>query len=156
MVPRFLRLIRQFLNSGWIKETLLALPRVVLLIPKLLRDRRVPLRTKLALAGLGIYLASPWDILPDVIPGLGQIDDVVILLLFVDGILNQVEDAVLLEHWTGRTETLRRLQDVARLISSYAPDRLKSFLFGQAVSAGEKILPKASAPDGIADKRTLI
>jgi uncharacterized membrane protein YkvA (DUF1232 family) len=145
MAPRFVELIRRLLQSGWIKETLLAIPRVVLLIPKLMKDGRVPLRTKLALAGLGIYLASPWDIIPDFIPGLGQLDDVVILLLFIDGVLNQVDDAVLLEHWRGRAETLRRLQDLSRLVSAWTPEKLKTFLFGQAVSAGERCLGNSQA-----------
>jgi uncharacterized membrane protein YkvA (DUF1232 family) len=145
MAPRFVELIRRLLQSGWIKETLFAIPRVVLLIPKLMKDGRVPLRTKLALAGLGIYLASPWDIIPDFIPGLGQLDDVVILLLFIDGVLNQVEDEVLLEHWRGREETLRRLQDLSRLVSAWTPEKLKAFLFGQAVSAGERCLGNSQA-----------
>lgn len=145
MVPRFVELIRRLFQSGWIKETLLAIPRVAMLIPKLMKDGRVPLRIKLALAGLALYLASPWDIIPDFIPGLGQLDDIVILLLFVDGVLNQIDDAVLLEHWRGRVETLRRLQDLSRLVSAWTPEKLKTFLFGQAVSAGERSLRNTPA-----------
>jgi uncharacterized membrane protein YkvA (DUF1232 family) len=140
MVPRFVELIRRLLQSGWIQEALLAIPRVALLIPKLMTDGRVPLRTKLALTGLGVYLVSPWDIIPDSVPGIGELDDVVVLLLFVDGVLNQVDDAILLEHWRGRVETLRRLQDLSRLVSAWTPEKLKTFLFGQAVSAGESFL----------------
>jgi uncharacterized membrane protein YkvA (DUF1232 family) len=145
MVPRFVELIRRLFQSGWIQESLLAIPRIVLLIPGLMKDNRVPLRTKLALTGLGVYLVSPWDIIPDSIPGIGELDDVVVLLLFVDGILNQVDDAVLLEHWRGRIETLRRLQDLSRLVSAWSPEKLKTFLFGQAVSAGESYLRNPSS-----------
>src|SRR3970040_2815711 len=99
---------------AWVKETLLAVPRVARLIPKLAADERVPLRTKLALGGLAVYLASPWDIIPDFIPVLGQLDDGVAILLFVDGVLNQVDDAILLEHWRGEVAQLRRLQWLAR------------------------------------------
>lgn len=125
---------------AWLKETLLALPRVALLIPKLVADGRVPTRTKLALTGLGIYLASPWDIIPDFIPVLGQLDDAIAVLLFVDGVLNQVDDTVLLDHWTGEVATLRRLQSWSRRVSRWAPARLKTFLFGRAVATGEKSL----------------
>ena len=128
---------------AWAKEALLALPRVVLLIPKLAADDRVPLRTKLALGGLAVYLASPWDIIPDFIPVLGQLDDGVAILLFVDGVLNQVDDAILLEHWTGAPETLRRLQWLARQTSRWVPARLKGLLFGRAVEAGRKQLRPA-------------
>ncbi len=122
----------------WVKETVLALPRVVMLIPKLVADERVPARTKVALAGLAVYVATPWDIIPDFIPVLGQLDDAIAILLFVDGVLNQVDDAVLVEHWTGKVDTLRRLQGLARVASRWTPARLKRFLFGRAVRAGEK------------------
>ena len=125
---------------SWIKETLLAIPRVVLLIPRLAGDNRVPARTKVALAGLAVYLASPWDIIPDFIPVLGQLDDATAVLLFVDGVLNQVDDAVLLEHWSGEVETLRRLQWLSRQVSSWVPARLKRFLFGRLEAAGKKRL----------------
>ena len=127
---------------SWLKEILLAVPRVTLLIPKLITDERVPTRTKVALAGLAVYLASPWDLIPDFIPVLGQLDDAIAILLFVDGVLNQVDGAVLLAHWTGEVETLRRLQAVARIVSRWTPALLKRFLFGRAVAAGEKHVPQ--------------
>jgi uncharacterized membrane protein YkvA (DUF1232 family) len=97
-ISRLAACLRQMVKATWLKETLLAVPRIALLVPKLTSDQRVPKRTKLALGGLAVYLASPLDIIPDFIPGLGQLDDAIILLLFVDGVLNQVDDAVILEH----------------------------------------------------------
>ncbi|MBI2955685.1 MAG: DUF1232 domain-containing protein [Acidobacteria bacterium] len=124
-------------RMAWMKEALLALPRVALLIPKLAADERVPVRVKLVLAGLAVYLASPWDIVPDFIPVLGQLDDAVAVLLLLDGILNQVDDRILLQHWTGEVRTLRRLQWLSRLVSGWVPARLRALLFGRAVEAGE-------------------
>jgi len=113
-------------------------PRLALLVPKLMTDERVPRRTKLALAGLAAYIVSPWDLIPDFIPGVGQLDDAIVLLLFVDGVLNQVEDKVLLEHWTGEVATLRRVQKFSRTVSRLAPQQLKTYVFGRAVAEGEK------------------
>lgn len=138
----------------WLKEALLAVPRVALLIPKLAADERVPLRTKLALTGLAVYLASPWDLIPDFIPVLGQLDDGLALLLFVDGVLNQVDDAVLLEHWRGEPETLRRLQWLARQVSRWVPSRLKRLLFGRALEAGRRQLSERSGDPEPAEGRT--
>jgi len=133
---RMAGVIRDLMKSAWLRETVLALPRIAMLIPKLMKDSRVPARTKAALTGLAVYLVSPWDIIPDFIPGLGQLDDAVVALLFVDGILNQVDDAVLVEHWTGEIETLRRVQGLSRAVSHWTPDRVKDYLFGKAISAG--------------------
>ncbi len=113
-------------------------PRLALLVPKLMTDERVPRRTKLALAGLAAYIVSPWDLIPDFIPGIGQLDDAIVLLLFVDGVLNLVEDKVLLEHWTGEVATLRRVQKISRTVSRLAPQQLKTYVFGRAVAEGEK------------------
>jgi len=138
MTPRIADLVRDFVKSGWIQETLMALPRVALMIPKLLGDRRVPLRTRTALLGLGIYLVSPFDIIPDSIPGVGKLDDVIVLLLLVDGILNQIDEEILLDHWTGRAATLRRLSDAACLAASFVPQKFRMFLFGKIVTLGER------------------
>ena len=113
-------------------------PRLALLVPKLMTDERVPRRTKLALAGLAAYIVSPWDLIPDFIPGVGQLDDAIVLLLFVDGVLNQVEDSVLLEHWTGEVATLRRVQKFSRTVSRLAPRELKTYVFGRAMAEGGK------------------
>jgi uncharacterized membrane protein YkvA (DUF1232 family) len=133
---------RKVIPVAWVKETVLALPRVVALIAKLMADERVPARTKIALAGLAVYLASPWDFIPDFIPVLGQLDDAVAILLFLDGVLNVVDDAVLAEHWTGELRTLRRLQTLARVASRWTPARLKRFLFGRAAKAASSRLQR--------------
>jgi uncharacterized membrane protein YkvA (DUF1232 family) len=130
---------------AWMREAVLALPRVVLMIPGLATDKRVPTRTKLALGGLAVYLASPWDLIPGFIPVLGQLDDAVALLLFVDGVLNQIDDDILLDHWRGQPATLRKLQWLARLTSRWIPARLRALLFGKAIEAGEKRLGASGA-----------
>lgn len=45
------------------------------------RDPAVPRRAKAVLPVTALYLASPIDLIPDFIPVLGQIDDVIVLAL---------------------------------------------------------------------------
>lgn len=126
-----------------LKEYLLALPRVALLIPKLLTDDRVPTRTKVTMVGMGFYIISPWDLIPDFIPILGQLDDLTALLLLLDGVLNQIDDDILLEHWTGDESTLRFLQSAAWLASLWVPTRVKRFFFAHVEQEGERRYGKA-------------
>ncbi len=51
-----------------------------LLIWKLLWDRRVPIYAKLAFGLPLLYLISPIDIIPDFLIGLGQLDDLALVI----------------------------------------------------------------------------
>lgn len=55
-----------------------------------LRDPRTPGWVKLASAGLAFYLVWPIDLLPDTIPFLGALDDVVLLPLAVRWLLSRL------------------------------------------------------------------
>lgn len=44
-------------------------------------DPRTPRRARWMLIGLAVYLASPIDLIPDFLPVIGQIDDLLIILL---------------------------------------------------------------------------
>ena len=59
----------------------LRMRRKLTFIKLLLRDRRVPLYVKTIPLFLGLYLISPIDIIPDFIPVVGFLDDVLITLL---------------------------------------------------------------------------
>ena len=51
------------------------------LIWRLLNDRRVPPWLKMIIPGTLLYLLFPIDIVPDIVPGLGQLDDIAVVLL---------------------------------------------------------------------------
>jgi len=117
------------MTGAW-RELFLLLPRLGLLVARLVKDDRVPLSAKLMLVGLGAYLASPIDIFPDFIPVLGYLDDVLVAAVVVDGLLSSVEREVLLSHWPGDPATLDRVAGVAATVSAFVPRRIKRRLFG--------------------------
>lgn len=51
------------------------------LIWRLLNDRRVSPWLKMIIPGTLLYLLFPVDIVPDIVPGLGQLDDIAVILL---------------------------------------------------------------------------
>ena len=59
---------------------LLHLPSFARLYWRLFRDRRVPILPKALLVLTLVYVASPLDVVPDFIPGIGEIDDIVVVL----------------------------------------------------------------------------
>jgi uncharacterized membrane protein YkvA (DUF1232 family) len=67
---------------------------------RLLNDDRVPMTTKLIPALIVLYLLSPIDIIPDFILGLGQIDDVFIVMMGLRWFTQMAPADVVLEHRT--------------------------------------------------------
>jgi uncharacterized membrane protein YkvA (DUF1232 family) len=63
------------------------IPDCLILVRRLLRDRRVPRRSKLLLGALAGYLVLPIDLVPDVIPVAGQLDDAIIAAYVLRSVL---------------------------------------------------------------------
>jgi len=79
---------------GWFKEFVTQFQ----LAWKLLWDSRVPLTTKLVPLAVLAYLIMPFDVLPDAILGLGQVDDIVVLLVGLRMFVSLCPPAVVAEH----------------------------------------------------------
>src|SRR3954463_13580811 len=67
------------------------------LLLELLRDPRVPLRSKALIAGAAAYIASPIDLIPDFIPVIGRIDEPAVLVFAFDYFLESVPQALVVE-----------------------------------------------------------
>jgi uncharacterized membrane protein YkvA (DUF1232 family) len=65
---------------------------------RLLADRRVPLAARAVLPAVVLYLATPVDIVPDFLPVLGYLDDLLIILGAAWLFLRLVPAGVLEEH----------------------------------------------------------
>jgi uncharacterized membrane protein YkvA (DUF1232 family) len=61
------------------------------------RDPRTPWYAKLLVAGIVAYACSPIDLIPDFVPVLGYLDDLVLLPLGIAWALQLVPPAVLIE-----------------------------------------------------------
>jgi uncharacterized membrane protein YkvA (DUF1232 family) len=72
----------------------------------MLREKRVPLYVKVIPVVLLVYLAIPFDIIPDFVPVLGYLDDVALVLLAL----------VLIIKFTPRT-IVQELIDKAQAVS---------------------------------------
>jgi uncharacterized membrane protein YkvA (DUF1232 family) len=72
--------------------------RTVRLVWRLLLDSRVPVLPKLIVLAAVIYVISPIDLIPDVILGLGQLDDIGVMLFAVKLFLELCPSAVVEEH----------------------------------------------------------
>jgi uncharacterized membrane protein YkvA (DUF1232 family) len=88
-------------------------PYCAVLFKRLLGDSRVPTRWKVASAFALVYLAFPFDLVPDFIPVLGQLDDAVVVALVLRGLLRSAGPRLMREHWPGPTALLVPLERFA-------------------------------------------
>jgi uncharacterized membrane protein YkvA (DUF1232 family) len=91
------------------KELALLLPNLLILFKGLVKDPRVPRRSKaLLLVGL-VWFASPIDLIPEFIPVLGPLDDAVVAALILRHLARKAGRDVVAEHWRGDPSTLERI-----------------------------------------------
>jgi uncharacterized membrane protein YkvA (DUF1232 family) len=93
------------------------LPDGIVLVRRLLRDPRVPRARKLSLLALALYLASPIDLVPDIVPVAGHLDDAIVFALVLRGVLRAAGPEVVREHWPGDAAMLDRLLRLGRVSS---------------------------------------
>jgi len=70
----------RYLFTGRVFDLFLHLPNFARLYWRLFRDRRVSILPKALLVLTLLYVLSPLDVIPDFIPGIGEMDDVVVAL----------------------------------------------------------------------------
>jgi uncharacterized membrane protein YkvA (DUF1232 family) len=97
------------------RELLTLVPNLVRLFRGLLRDARVPLGSKIVLGFAVVWLVSPVDLIPEFIPVLGPLDDVVVAVLAIRHVLRRAGEDVVRDHWQGGDAPLHAIVRVAGL-----------------------------------------
>jgi uncharacterized membrane protein YkvA (DUF1232 family) len=81
-------------------------PDCAVLFARLAADGRVPRRAKLVLGVLVLYLAMPFDLVPDFIPVAGQLDDAVLVALAIRYVVRRAGRTTVEELWPGSARGL--------------------------------------------------
>jgi len=81
-------------------------PYCAILFKRLLGDARVPRRWKVASVLALVYLAMPFDLVPDFIPVAGQLDDAILVAWVLRTLLRGSGPALVRLHWPGPQSSL--------------------------------------------------
>jgi len=100
-------------KGGKLAEFVLLLPDFVVLVMRLALDPRVPNKKKVFIGAIITYLILPIDIIPDFIPVIGYMDDLVLVVLALRHILNDIDQQIVLDNWSGEDDLLVLLQKIA-------------------------------------------
>jgi uncharacterized membrane protein YkvA (DUF1232 family) len=109
-----LALLARRLPPGLARDLAAFLPACVTLLRRLRRDPRVPRSAKLAVVAAAVWVLSPIDLVPEFLPVIGALDDVVVVALALRWAARRVPRPVLLEAWPGDPRLLERLIGPAR------------------------------------------
>lgn len=118
-------------RSARLREYALFAPHLVRLIYRLMKDPRVPTRTKGILFMVAGYIVSPLDAIPDWIPVAGRFDDLLVAAFALDQILNRVPEEVVIEHWEGDQDVLRLIQEILDISTGFMPASIRKRFINQ-------------------------
>jgi uncharacterized membrane protein YkvA (DUF1232 family) len=90
------------------------------------QDERIPDRDKAVLTAMIALIISPIDIIPDWIPVIGVLDDMVLAAIVLDYICNVLDDEVLLSHYPWGMKSYVRMKKAARVIAALTPQPIKT------------------------------
>ena len=111
-----------------VKEAAAVVPQLISMVYRLLRDPSVPVRRKvLSAVALG-YVVSPIDLVPDVIPVLGQIDDLIMLALAVHLLIESVPEETQAAYWDGGDDALELVRAILGWGAEFVPQRLRRYV----------------------------
>ena len=123
------------------KNLLMFLPNLAALCFRLLKDGRVPLPEKALFVAAIVYFISPLDFIPDVLPFIGQIDDLYLIALTLVRLVSRTDERILREHWTGGGDIIQLVDAVIALAPRFLPKRVNRVLTAKVemAKAGEII-----------------
>lgn len=105
-------------------------------------DARIPSRDKKIVLALLALIISPFDLIPDWIPVIGLLDDLVLAAIVLDYFFNVLDDEILLSHWPWDMRAFTRMRKAARLVALLTPGWVRAKIWKFEASP-YRPLPKA-------------
>jgi len=119
------------------KNLLMFLPNMVMLCLKLMVDKRVPRTERALFAAAVIYAVVPFDFIPDMIPFVGQVDDLFLIALTVLRLIDHTDDMVVREHWRGGGDIVALAESAATIAPMLMPKRVARVLLANVKPTAE-------------------
>ena len=132
--------------KGRMRNFLMFLPNMVMLLGRLLKDARVPTAEKALFLGAIVYVISPIDLIPDIFPFIGQVDDIYVVALTLLRLVNRTDETVVREHWSGGGDIVSLSDSIASIAPTILPKRVSRVL-----SSDVKLAPAGKILRGFAN-----
>lgn len=145
-------------GRGVLREAATLIPNFLKLLYRLFKDPRAPLAEKTLFAGTIIYVVSPLDFIPDLIPFVGHVDDLYLVALVVLRLLSRTDSEILREHWDGGSDLAALVGKMERAARYILPRRIRRILLGRVEIAPQfngGLLASPAAPDDMEVERRI-
>jgi uncharacterized membrane protein YkvA (DUF1232 family) len=116
------------------KNLLLFIPNLILLCGRLIIDPRVPAKERLLVAGAIIYAIIPLDLIPDMLPFVGQIDDAYLISLTLLRLMSNTDPKIVREHWNGGGDIVELVGSMAGIAAKLLPEKIRRVLTARVES----------------------
>ncbi|MCK4338519.1 MAG: DUF1232 domain-containing protein, partial [Candidatus Cloacimonetes bacterium] len=107
-----------------IVEYIFLIPDFFVLLWRLMLDKDIPKEKKLFIGAIIVYVLLPIDLIPDFIPVIGFMDDLVLIAIGLDTIFVRTEKKILQKHWSGEGEVLEKIQSIIKLGNEFLSNRI--------------------------------
>jgi uncharacterized membrane protein YkvA (DUF1232 family) len=114
---------------------LLVIPNLLLLSARLMADPRVPAKERLLVAGAIVYAFVPLDLIPDMLPFVGQVDDAYLIALTLLRLMSATEPRVVREHWRGGGDVVELIGATALIAAQLLPKGIRRVLTSRVEAA---------------------
>jgi uncharacterized membrane protein YkvA (DUF1232 family) len=112
---------------------------MLLLCARLLKDPRVPGTEKALLAGAIVYAIMPFDLIPDMVPFVGQIDDAYLIAMTLLRLMDRTDPAIVREHWSGGGDVVQLIGAAAMMAAKFLPKPIRRVLTSRVDAAPGKL-----------------
>ena len=107
---------------------LLVIPNLLLLCARLMVDPRVPAKERLLVAGAIVYAFVPLDFIPDMLPFVGQVDDLYLIGLTLLRLMSVSDPRVVREHWRGGGDVVELVGSATLIAAKLLPKQIRRVL----------------------------
>ena len=114
--------------KGRMRNFLMFLPNMVKLLGRMLKDSGVPTAEKALFLAAIVYVISPIDLIPDLFPFIGQVDDIYVVALTLLRLINRTDADVVRRNWSGGGDIVSLADSIASIAPMLLPKRISRVL----------------------------
>ncbi|HYJ85729.1 MAG TPA: YkvA family protein [Pyrinomonadaceae bacterium] len=106
----------------------------------------MPTTERALVAGAIVYAIVPLDLIPDMLPFVGQVDDAYLIALSLLRLIERTDPKIVREHWKGGGDIVELVGAAAAMAAKFLPKPIRRVLTARVEAASGSPKPLLVAP----------